>query len=59
MRDRATKRAAAEGRPLEVVLSESREAGHVSLEELTAAMDPRAYLGWSAALASELGDGAD
>jgi adenylosuccinate lyase/3-carboxy-cis,cis-muconate cycloisomerase len=50
---RASRRAAAEGRPLLAVLSEEPAAGHLTAEELSQAMEPRAYLGWAVAVASE------
>jgi 3-carboxy-cis,cis-muconate cycloisomerase len=49
---RAAKRAAAESRPLLGVLLEEPAVAHVTPAELLAAMEPRAYLGWSAELAS-------
>ncbi len=55
---RASKRAAAEGRPLLVVLAEEDGTEGVTSEELLAAMDPQAYLGWATALAHAAGSGA-
>ena len=56
---RAAKRAAAERRSLLAVLTEEREVHHLSPEQLAAAMDPRAYLGWAAALATSFDTGAN
>jgi len=54
---RASKQAAAENRSLIAVLTELSPIGEVTREELTAGMDPRAYLERATMLARALADG--